>query len=135
METFLNACQLSCVLPSLLTLPEIETIVSNITDHRNDNCDCGPPIRCPTFQSRKTDDHAIMRLPALSYESAQTDLSSGLRFVAGLEPFGSFLHGAVQQAVCRSSADRKTLPEHIASRRVRVLRSNSRAICVTTRNY
>ena len=48
----------------------------------------------------------IKRLPALSYESAQTDLSSGLRFVAGLESFGSVLHGAVQQAACRSSPDR-----------------------------
>ena len=48
----------------------------------------------------------IKRLPALSYESAQTDLSSGLRFVAGLEPSSSLLHGTVEQAVCRSSADR-----------------------------
>jgi len=62
-----------------------------------------PPIRCQPFNLGKL---MIKRLPALSYESAQTDLSSGLRFVAGLEPSSSLLHGTVEQAVCRSSADR-----------------------------
>jgi hypothetical protein len=86
-----------------LNLPEIETIASNINDHRNDNGDCGHLSGAPPFNLARL---MIKRLPALSYESAQTDLSSGLRFVAGLESFGSFLHGAVQQAVCRSSPDR-----------------------------
>ena len=130
METFLNACSVVVLRASeLVDLAEIETIVSDVTDHRNDNCDGGHLSGAQPFNLGRL---MIKRLPALSYESAQTDLSSGLRFVAGLEPFGSFLHGAVEQAVCRSSADRKTLPEHIASRRVRVLRSNSRATCVTT---
>jgi len=82
-------------------MAEVETIASIITAHRSR--DCGHLSGAQPFNLGKL---MIKRLPALSYESAQTDLSSGLRFVASLEPFGSFLHGAVQQGVCRSSPDR-----------------------------
>jgi hypothetical protein len=82
-------------------MAEVETIASIITAHRSR--DCGHLSGAQPFNLGKL---MIKRLPALSYESAQTDLSSGLRFVAGLEPSSSLLHGTVEQAVCRSSADR-----------------------------